>query len=506
MNSMFFQLPLASVLIAGCFLQVAVAAPPPPRMKMTTEIPESVTIPERVESRIGELVFNDGFPTRETADRIYDQLDFQRAVESVILTTGGASLQGFRNGIRQWGPDNSSAIIWEQRMDSKVLLLTPNTTVVYVFQWLDLKNGPLVLEVPPNVLGIVDDHWFKYVTDFGNAGPDRGKGGKYLLLPPGYEGRVPDGYHIARSGTFGNWLVMRGFMVDGDPKPGVENIRKHFNVYPLGQVNPPPMTWTDVSGRAFNTNHPSDYTFFEEINQIVQEEPNSAQSPEILGLLAAIGIQKGKPFAPDARMKAILEEAALVGNAASRVIEYRNRDKSFAAYAGSNSWETGFPGGSHEFLEDGVRLIDQRVGFHFYATGITPKMVNPAVGQGSQYMKGLRDSDGNGLDGSRTYRLRIPSNVPARDFWAVTVYDTQTRSLLQTDQTFPEISSAESKVRPNADGSVDIWFAPRAPQGRESNWIQTVPGKGWHMLWRIYGPEQAWFDKTWRPSEIELVK
>ena len=478
----------------------------PPTMKMTTDIPESVTIPDEVETRLGTLRFEDGFPTQDTADKIYDQLDFQRGVESVLLNTGGASLQGFRKGIREWGPDNTTAIIWEERMDSKVLLLTPNTTVIYVFQWLDLKDGPLVMETPPNVLGIIDDHWFRYVTDFGNAGPDLGRGGKYLLLPPGYEGDVPNGYHVARSQTYGNWLIMRGFLDDGDPKPGVENIKEHFRVYPLGADHPEPVNLVDVSMQAFNTNHPSDFTFFEEINQIVQEEPNEAQSPEILGLLAAIGIEKGKPFAPDARMKKILTEAAYVGNAASRVIEYRNREESFAAYPGSKSWETGFPGGSYEFLHEGVRLIDQRVGFHFYATGITPKMVTPPVGKGSQYMKGLRDSQGRPMDGGKNYRLHVPPNVPAKDFWAVTVYDVQTRSMLQTDQRFPEITSAGGGMQQNPDGSYDLWFGPEAPEGKESNWLQTVPGKGWHILWRIYGPLEPWFDKSWRPGDIELIQ
>ena len=498
-------LTLASTLLMATSL-AATAWAAPPRMKMTTDIPASIQIPDVVETRFGTLRFEDGFPTEETAQKVYDQLDFQRGVEAVLLTTGGASLQGFRNGLRQWGPDNETAIIWEERMDSKVLLLTPNTTVVYVFQWLDTKDGPLVIETPPNVLGIIDDHWFQYVTDFGMAGPDMGKGGKYLLLPPDHDGEAPAGFHVARSKTFGNWLVMRGFLVDGDPKPAVENIKEHFRVYPLGAKDPSPVNLVDVSMKPFNTNHPSDFSFFEEINQIVQEEPNAAQSPEILGLLAEIGIEKGKPFAPDARMKKILTEAALVGNAASRVIEYRNRDKSFAAYPDRKTWQTGFPGGSYEFLRDGVRLIDQRVGFHFYATGITPKMVKPPVGQGSQYMKGMLDSEGQPMDGGKNYRLHVPPDVPANQFWAVTVYDVQTRSMLQTDQRFPEITSADADIEQNPDGSYDVYFGPKPPKGKENNWLQTIPGKGWHVLWRIYGPEQAWFDKTWRPGDIELVK
>ena len=474
------------------------------KMKMTTDIPASIPIADEVETRFGTLTFDDGFPTEETAQKLYDQIDFQRAVECVTLTTSGASLSGFRNSLRKFGPDNETMIIWEDRMDSKVILLTPNTTVVYTFMWIDLKDGPMVMETPPNTLGLIDDFWFQYVTDYGNAGPDQGKGGKYLLVPPGYEGKIPDGYFVAKSATYGNWLVMRGFMENFDPKPVVKNMKENFKLYPLGD-QPKSVNFVNVSGKAFNTVHASDFQFFEEVNAIVQEEPASAFSPEILGYLASIGIEKGKPFAPDARMKKILTEAALVGNAYSRVNEYRNRDKSFKAYPGSQTWETGFPGNSSLFEKDGVRLIDQRLGFHYYATGITPAMVTPPVGKGSQYMKGMRDSEGNPLSGDKQYKLHIPANVPAVQFWDVTVYDVQTRSLLQTDYPFPGVTSSDKNVVQNADGSFDVYFSYEKPEGNV-NWIQTVPGKNWHMLWRIYGPLEPWFDKTWRPGEIELVK
>jgi hypothetical protein len=496
----------------ACALGIAAVASTPvlaqsdaQMMKMTTDIPESIMIPDTVETRLGTLKFTDGFPTKETAQKIYDQLDFQRAVEAVLLTTPGASLQGFRKGQRVWGPDNSTAIIWEERMDSKVQLLTPNTTVVYVFMWMDTKDGPLVMEAPPNVLGIIDDHWFRYVTDFGRAGPDQGRGGRYLLLPPDYEGDVPSGYHVARSATYGNWLVLRGYLENGDPQPAVQRIRKEFRVYPLAQAkNPPPFEIIDVSMKPFNTIHASDVSYFDEINEIVQEEPNEAQSPEVMGLLASIGIEKGKPFNPDARMRKILKEAADVGSAASRVMLYRSRDPEAPVYQNSG-WEAPWVGNSSTFEKNGVRLNDSRTRFHMYATGITPAMVNPVVGSGSQYIAGMRDAEGNPFDGSKTYKVHLPPNVPAKDFWAFTLYDVQTRSMLQTDARFPEISSADGKVQPNKDGSYDIYFGPTAPKGKESNWLQTIPGKGWHMLFRIYGPLEPWFDKTWRPGEIELV-
>ena len=175
--------------------------------KMTTQIPENVLIPDEVDTRLGTLKFFDGVPTAETAEKVWNQLDFQRAVECMILTTPAASLSGFRRSLRELGPDNETAMLWEERLDSKALLLTGNTSVIYLFMWVDTKNGPVVIDAPPNILAIVDDFWFHYVTDIGNAGPDRGKGGKYLILPPDFEGEAPDGYFVSQSNTYGNCLL-----------------------------------------------------------------------------------------------------------------------------------------------------------------------------------------------------------------------------------------------------------------------------------------------------------
>jgi len=354
---------------------------------------------------------------------------------------------------------------------------------------------------------VLDDHWFKYVGDVGNAGPDKGKGGKFLLLSPGYTGEVPQGYFVFRSPTFGNVYFWRGFVENGSTRTAVENTKKFAKVYPLSQAkNPPTMKFVNVSGKAFNTIHANDFHFYEELNHIVQEEPNEALNPETLGLLASIGIEKGKPFAPDARMKKILTEAAAVGNATARALTFRPRDK--AAYFYPNSaWFTPMPGGSYEFLsQPGVRNLDARVMMHYYATGITPAMVIKMVGVGSQYAAATTDSAGKALDGGKTYKIHLPPNIPAKNFWSFVVYDNQTRSMLQTDAQFPSIGSQTKGIVINSDTSVDVWFGPSAPKGHQSNWVQTVPGKGWNVLLRLYGPEQSWFDKTWKPGEFELVK
>jgi hypothetical protein len=473
---------------------------------MATDIPPEITTPDKVETRLGTLKFFDGLPDHETVQKVYDNLDFMRGVEVFLNAMSGASLVAMRHGYRTIGAVDGTVAIFETLLDSKSLWLTPNTETVYAASWLDLKNGPVVVESPPNTLGIVDDFWFRYVTDLGNAGPDKGKGGKFLFLPPGYTGDVPEGYFVFKSATYGNWFATRGFVVNGDTKPAVENFKKHLRIYPLAKAaNPPETKFINVSGNAHNTIHANDYRFYEEINELVQEEPNEAIDPETLGRLAAIGIEKGKPFAPDARMKKILSEAAVVGNATARSILYANRDKDIFFYPNS-FWEVGILGGNHEFLRNGVRLLDARTRMFYYATGITPAMVAKMVGVGSQYLINSHDAQGNYFDGGKNYKLRIPANPPVKTFWSIVLYDPQTRSLLQTDQQFPSIGSQQKGLQTNADGSVDVYFGPKAPAGKENNWVQTLPGKGWNTVLRLYGPLEPYFDKTWQPGEIELVQ
>lgn len=222
------------------------------------------------------------------------------------------------------GPITGTVAIFEELLDSKALWLTANTDSIYFATWLDLHDGPLVIETPPKVLGFLDDFWFHYIIDVGNAGPDRGAGGKFLLPPPGYKGEVPAGYFVARSRTYGVWFPGRGFKVNGDPKPAVEAIKKTLRIYSLAEAsNPPPMNFINVSGIPNNTIHANNFEFYEELNQIVQEEPSESLDPETLGLFASIGIEKGKSFAPDERMRKILTEAAAVGNATARALTFR---------------------------------------------------------------------------------------------------------------------------------------------------------------------------------------
>jgi hypothetical protein len=476
------------------------------------KIPPQILTPDTVETRIGTLKFFDGFPTKETTQKVYDHLDFMRGVEVFLNFIPAASIEGIRRGMVDMGATKSHQIVMlDQLLDSSPLFLTGNTDTVYASAILDLeKDGPTVVEIPPGAgPGTVNDAYFRFVVDMGAPGPDKGKGGKYLILPAGYTGTVPSGYFEARSPSYVNWLILRGFLVDGKPDAAAKNFREGLKVYPLAQAeSPPAMQFISGSKKPFNTVHANSYAFYEELAHVMAKEPIDFIDPELRGLAASIGIRKDQPFAPDARMQAILTESVAVANATARAMVFQTRDRE-AYYYDNRRWKTAFVGGDYQWLSDGGkggRNLDARALFFYQATVNTPAMVLKIPGVGSQYAYTEQDTDGHYFDGAKNYRVTIPAHVPAKDFWSVVLYDPQTRSELQTSQPFPSKNNKRDALVSNADGSVDLYFGPRAPVGKEQNWVQTVPGKGWYTILRMYGPLEPWFDKTWRPGEIELMK
>ncbi|MCB0728115.1 MAG: DUF1254 domain-containing protein [Ignavibacteriae bacterium] len=490
------------IALSFLFIQLPLSA----QYKMTTEIAPGVEVPDKIESSIGSLNLNYGFPEEETVEKIYDNLDRSRALQAYLLAIPIVNQAGMRKSLLQYGPANSTDLIWENLVNPKTVELTANDNTVYSFVWLETKKGPLVIEIPPKVLGLIDNFWYKWVEDVGITGPDKGEGGKYLLLPPDYEGEIPSGYHIVKSSTYGNWLAFRSFLVDGSPKPGVDLVKKYFKMYQLGEdASSSDVKFVNMSDISSNLIAPCDYSFWELLNEVIQEEPAEGSDPTTMGFFASIGIEKGKPFNPDPRMKKILEDAANIGAVTARSIAFNIRDKD-AYYYPDSYWRLPFFGGYKFESSPGVSNFDGAIFFYYIATGVTPAMEEKMVGKGSQYPWACLDANGNRLEGGKNYKLNIPANVPAKDFWSVIVYDIQTRSMIQTDQTQPSVSSQNKGFKTNSDGSVDVYFGPKAPAGFENNWIQTIPDKGWFMILRLYGPLEPWFNKTWRPGEIELIQ
>ena len=473
-------------------------------------IPESILTPDVVETPIGTMRFFDGFPDEGTVELVYDNLDRSRAMEAFLDFIPMASLEALRLGQETLGAtEPNQVLVFSDLMTSDSLFLTGNTDTVYASAFFALdETGPMVIEVPPGAgPGTVNDAYFRFVTDMGGPGPDRGKGGKYLVLPPDWEGDVPDGYFTSTSPTFSNWVILRGFLEDGKTDAAVDMWTNGLRIYPLSEAaNRPEVEVFNGTGKVFNTIHANDSTFFDEVNEVVQREPIDALDPEIRGNLASLGIQMGRPFEPDDRMRRLLAEGVAMGNATARALSFRPRSDSVFIYGPESSWYTAFDGGDYRWLKDGGdggRNHDARTQFFYIATVNTPAMVLKIPGVGSQYALAATDSEGRYLDGATDYSLTLPPDVPANKFWSIVAYDPQTRSMLQTDQPYPSINSVRNTdLQTNADGSTTIWFGPTAPEGRETNWIQTVPGKGWFTLLRLYGPLEPWFDQTWRPGEI----
>ena len=467
-------------------------------------------------------------PTKESAQTLRDELLFQRATQTYLWAMPLINTLGMKYGSEPiFGEGYDVLPIWKKRLDAKTLVTTPNSDVIYAMSYLDLgKDGPLVFEAPPGLQGILLDFWQrpipvdggKFAGDVGLPGPDAGKGGKFLLLPPGYKGEVPEGYYVYRSGTYNVFVFLRAFYQD--PKDLTQPVAflEQAKIYPLGkQDRAKPMKFPNASGVPANMLPRFDSTAFDQLKWLVDNEGSNLANPDWLGMLAAIGIIKGQPFNPDAHTRQILDRAALTAYKTSRVIGFEEElsGGSIRVYPDrrwTNPMDNVTPRGPRNTIDlywknvaGGYLDLDARIWFFTNYYSISPGMVSKVPGKGAMYVIGFTDSEGTPLSGGSNYRLNLPANVPAANFWSLTLYEAENGSGLANGQPFPSLGSRD-KPSQNADGSTDLYLGPKAPEVRQGNWLATVPGKGYFAVLRLYGPTEAAMDKSWKPGDIERVK
>jgi hypothetical protein len=475
--------------------------------------------------QLADSSFVQNRPSLQTTQLLTDELLFQRATQTYLWAMPLLNTMGMKEGSeRVFGAGYNILPVWKQRLDAKTLITTPNSDVIYALSYVDLGvDGPLVFDAPPRLQGILLDFWQRpipvdggsFFGDVGLPGPDAGKGGKFLLLPPGYAGDIPDGHYVCRSGTNNVFIFLRAFYDDPtNLAPAVELVEQS-RIYPLGQRDTAkPMTFPDASGVPANMLPARSREAFEQLKRLVEAEgPHLAQS-DPLGMLAALGIMKGRPFAPDANTRTILDLAAKTAYKMSRVIAFRETvgGRDLHVYP-DRRWVNPIadgtpanPGGALDLswhrTDGGYLDINLRTWFFTNYYSISPGMISQIPGRGAKYMLAFTDGDGTPLSGDNNYRLRLPPNIPAANFWSLTLYEAENGSGLANGQRFPSLGMRD-RPEQNADGSVDLYMSAAVPSGKDANWLEIVPGRGFFAILRLYGPTEDAINKTWVPSDIE---
>jgi len=444
--------------------------------------------------------------SRELADRAIER----RAVEAVIWDIPAVNYDlMLQEMLTKTKGKVNQIVYWSRPLDWHNQTLTPNPDAIYLMTFTDTKDvGPVVIEVPPadggSINGNIVNVWQMPLEDAGPSGADQGKGGKYLILPPGYTETVPEGYIPLKSDTYGGYALLRSNLVthgDADIEKSVA-YAKRLKVYPLSQAaNPPETIFTDAKDVLFDSTIRYDASFFESLDRIIQNEPWLLRDRAMIDQLKSLGIEKGKPFKPDAATSKQLE--AGVGEA-HQWLEARY-DTGLTPYYEKGRWN--FPA-DPELVKAAQASYDEPDAYPVDLRGMAYSYAYVGIkrlGAGQFYLISIKDKDGHAFDGSRTYRLNVPANVPVQQYWSLTAYDRETHALIRN---MPRASRSSQipELQKNTDGSVDIFLGPRAPEGKDANWIPTDAKREFELMFRLYAPTKALFDKTWVLSDVEQVK
>jgi hypothetical protein len=464
----------------------------------------SASAQETKDTRIGKLTYESGYPSQETVQKLYDEMDFQRACQAYIWGIPAVGLAEWRLAHRDIMKGKNGEMLSYLDFSEKLGILTPNYTTPYILTLVDLEeSGPIVVEIPPGrMAGMIMDCWQRVLADLGVVGPDKGQGGKYLILPAGHEKVEPQGYYVVQAP--GRTVFAGVRLLDADKEKAIRELIPGIKTYAWQTSGTgAPMPVRRAGDVKWSQMPPHGMAYWESLNKVVQSEPVMERDRLILAQLRFLGIEKGKPFKPDARQKKILEEAAVVGEAMAKA---NTTDKRVEPpfWKGTN-WKHALVV-SVDQRQPGYDQLDERAAWFYEAVAISKAMLTETPGVGQRYIAAYKDKSGEWLDGGKSYKLHVPPNPPAKGFWSVTAYDEGTRQMVVTEQGRPDISSRKEDIAKNSDGSIDVYFGPKAPAGKESNWVQTEPGKGWFAYFRFYGPTEPFFDKSWALPDVEEVK
>jgi hypothetical protein len=445
----------------------------------------------------------------DEAEKLRAELFYQRAVHAYMTMQPALNVIGMRDGSEAvFGKGYNVLPVWKDRMDSRTWVPTPNADVIYSMSYLDLKEtGPLVVNAPAQVIGMFTDFFQRTITDVGAVGPDRGRGGLFLLLPPNYDGHIPAGYYTFTSSTYNVFLFFRTVMAQGDgvPDPGPASaLAEQTRVFPLWAVEKDvkAMEFPNASGIRLDMMYPTDFAYWTKLKDFVDYEPVSAIEPELRGVLASIGIIKGEPFEPAGWQREQLDRALVEAPRMILAMAQLGRDDRRTFYYENRQWERAWAGATAEWMQESYLDLNARARFFQYAYSSAPAMNIRTTGAGAKYPYAIRDAEGEFLDGGTTYRLHLPPDPPAALFWAATAYNITDGTMPETDQLLPS-TNGYYDIPKNDDGSIDLFFGPAKPEGVvDAAFVQTIPGRNFVVALRLYGTEHAFYDQTWIPDDF----
>lgn len=444
------------------------------------------------------------FSPAELANRTVER----RAVEAVIWGIPAVNYDlMLQEMLSKTNAKVNQIVYWSKPLDWHNQTLTPNPDAIYLMAFTDTRDGPVVIEVPPadggSINGNIVNVWQMALEDAGPSGADQGKGGKYLVIPPGYTETIPDGYIPLRSDTFGGYALLRSNLASHSEADVAKSVAyaKRLKVYPLSQAtNPPETVFTDAEGVVFDSTIRYDASFFKSLDRIIQSEPWLSRDKAMIDQLKSLGIEKGKPFSPTAAMKKPMEAGVKEGHewleAAYDTGQIPFYDNGRWNFAGSpelvKSAQAGYD------VPDAYPVDLRGVAYSYAFVGLK------RIGTGQFYLIAIKDKDGHDFDGGKTYRLQVPANVPVQQYWSLTAYDRNTHALIRN---MPRASRSSQipELAKNADGSINLFIGPKAPPGQQVNWIPTDPKRDFELMFRLYAPTKPLFDKSWRLPDLEQL-